>query len=449
MSDPTSGVERLGQVRAWFRRQRRDHSWFAEALRAKGDEFNDLVVKHLAAKNAAQSDLFDRAARLLKKGRLGDPECLGPTAGRSQRLVIACPCDDALAAELADWRTGTNMPPALRKRCARLALQQLIATGAIAPGKGDRESSRGRAPTSKATQVVKIPIVLTRPKRERANPDPRSLDLDHLRQFTGEASIAIASRWLEVLAHAGSIQRRLPEAARTGEALVDNMLALVVAKERANLGAADASLNPEMLTPDIAEEFQEQVDAWAREEAARRGEAWACSTLDEGGSDSDPIATVIPTDWTVVQGQLLAKLDRGESFTPLRRLAVEMRCCDSTIRKAINKSPRLKAWQAQNGRRKAAPKAMRLNEVVNDTVAQAKERAPDDVLLDEDVDIVMNRLIQEARPEERARLNAMNQDDRRELVSCFLSQDRDSEPSPVQSGGPGQQSRGVRCHKRV
>jgi hypothetical protein len=92
---------------------------------------------------------------------------------------------------------------------------------------------------------------------------------------------------------------------------------------------------------------------------------------------------------------------------------------------------------------------MRLNEVVNDTVAQAKERAPDDVLLDEDVDIVMNRLIQEARPEERARLNAMNQDDRRELVSCFLSQDRDSEPSPVQSGGPGQQSRGVRCHKRV
>jgi hypothetical protein len=285
MSDPTSGVERLGQVRAWFRRQRRDHSWFAEALRAKGDEFNDLVVKHLAAKNAAQSDLFDRAARLLKKGRLGDPECLGPTAGRSQRLVIACPCDDALAAELADWRTGTNMPPALRKRCARLALQQLIATGAIAPGKGDRESSRGRAPTSKATQVVKIPIVLTRPKRERANPDPRSLDLDHLRQFTGEASIAIASHWLEVLAHAGSIQRRLPEAARTGEALVDNMLALVVAKERANLGAADASLNPEMLTPDIAEEFQEQVDAWAREEAARRGEAWACSTVDEGGSE--------------------------------------------------------------------------------------------------------------------------------------------------------------------
>lgn len=153
------------------------------------------------------------------------------------------------------------------------------------------------------------------------------------------------------------------------------------------------------------------------------------------------------TDWKEIQGRLLAKREQSEKYTSVRRLAAELACSDATIRKAIDKSDTLKEWRARSAAPTAAPRATDLGAVVRDNTPQTKEPAPDDVLTDDDVDAVMARLIDQAKPDERAMLNAMNDAERRELVATCQAQNLDDEPSPLEPDKPGERSRLVRQHK--
>jgi hypothetical protein len=155
------------------------------------------------------------------------------------------------------------------------------------------------------------------------------------------------------------------------------------------------------------------------------------------------------TDWGEVQGRLLTKWERAEPYTSLRKLAVELGCSDATIRKAIEQSDTLKGWKARSMGPKAAPKATDLGAVVRDNTRQTTEPGPDQVLPDDDVDATMARLIDQARPDERAKLNALDDAGRRALVATYLSQNLDDEPSPLKPDKPGDRPGKVKQYKRA
>lgn len=159
--------------------------------------------------------------------------------------------------------------------------------------------------------------------------------------------------------------------------------------------------------------------------------------------------SISETDWHDIQKRLLAKRDRGEPFSSLRLLANELGCSDATIRKAIKKSDILQGWKKRSEGPKASPKAVSLSGVVGDSAPRSTEPAPDDVLSDDDVDATMARLINQARPDERAQLNALDEAGRRALVAQCQSQMLDDEPSPLKPDTPGERPRKVMHHKRA
>lgn len=134
------------------------------------------------------------------------------------------------------------------------------------------------------------------------------------------------------------------------------------------------------------------------------------------------------TRWKDVRDRLERLRSQGERYTSLQKLADQLGCAGSTIHKAIQSSPELKLWATKE----AMPRATPLNEVVLDTSRQNTESDPANLLPDEDVDAVMAKLINEAGPDERANLNALDKDDRRKLVETYLAQSLDTEPSPLE-----------------
>lgn len=152
--------------------------------------------------------------------------------------------------------------------------------------------------------------------------------------------------------------------------------------------------------------------------------------------------------WKDVQRKLLVYAQR-KPFSSLRLLAAEFKCSDSTIRKAINNSNTLKGWKKRHTIPMAAPRAKDLSAVVKDNIPQITERAPDDYLPNDDVDIAMDRLIQQARPEEQVKLNDLNNDERRELAAQYYAQNLDEEPSSVEPDMPSGSPRKVKQHRRV
>ena len=129
-------------------------------------------------------------------------------------------------------------------------------------------------------------------------------------------------------------------------------------------------------------------------------------------------ATVII--WQDVQRQLLELVEKGERFTSFDKLAAPLRCAKNTVRKAVKNSDRLRAWKDAGATK--SPRAQSLNTVVMDN-ARSKEPDPADVPLADEVDRTMRRLIEQAEtPEKRAALNALDEDQRRELVRLALEQ---------------------------
>lgn len=163
-------------------------------------------------------------------------------------------------------------------------------------------------------------------------------------------------------------------------------------------------------------------------EAAALPVVQRASDLDRKTSEADENS---PCIWKDIQNRLLGKRERGEPYTSSRMLAKECGCSDSTIRKVIKISNVLQGWKARNEKPKAAPPAQSLNEKALDKLPQTREATPDEYLPDDDVDNLMAKLISEAKPEERAELNAMNTQQRRELVRAYQEQSLDDEPSPL------------------
>ena len=153
-----------------------------------------------------------------------------------------------------------------------------------------------------------------------------------------------------------------------------------------------------------------------------------------------PASQRLTTDWHDVQLRLSGLQHEGEAYIGCRKLGKRLGVSTSTINKAIRDHPSLQQW----AKRKRSPRATTLNAVVADNVRQSVEPDPADVLPTSEVDDVMAMLIQEAKPNERAKLNAMGPDERRKLAVAYRSQEKDSEPSPLTDG-----LRKVKAHKQV
>lgn len=132
----------------------------------------------------------------------------------------------------------------------------------------------------------------------------------------------------------------------------------------------------------------------------------------------------IATDWRDMQRRLLRLCERGDAYTSIGDLAERMSCAKATIQKAMKDSTTLEKWQALHSREKKSLRASSLNEIVMDNAEQTREPNPADQAEANDVDVIFARLIEEAQPEERAQLNSMNADKRREFVA-LLGNDSD------------------------
>lgn len=139
------------------------------------------------------------------------------------------------------------------------------------------------------------------------------------------------------------------------------------------------------------------------------------------------------TDWRNIRKRLEQLCKQGEPYTGQRDFATRLGCSLGMVNKAIKSSKTLKAWMA--GVRHAKPRMTGLTEVVTDNTPQTTESDPGDALAGDDVQTEMARLIDEARergkPKEVARLNALNDEQRRELVATCYEQKLDAEPSPL------------------
>lgn len=146
-------------------------------------------------------------------------------------------------------------------------------------------------------------------------------------------------------------------------------------------------------------------------------------------------------------GEVIDSLDRlrrsGEPYTTQADLAERLRCSVSLINKAIKKSESLTKWM-NDTRKIAPPKAQSLNRVVTDSAVQHVEANPADGLPQDEVDAVMDELIDQAKPEQRADLHALNAEGRQRLVKIFYEQKLDEEPSPLDEA-----DQKIRCHKRM
>ena len=127
--------------------------------------------------------------------------------------------------------------------------------------------------------------------------------------------------------------------------------------------------------------------------------------------------------WQDVRKDLLHICDEGEPYTSQGELAKRLRCSPATINRVFRESPNLRKWMREAGRR--APRAQSITPVMQDSVADVREPSPKDALLKEEIDRIMARLIEQSKPEERAELNALDDQGRAEMARTYLEQEDD------------------------
>lgn len=152
--------------------------------------------------------------------------------------------------------------------------------------------------------------------------------------------------------------------------------------------------------------------------------------------------------WKDIQKRLDQLRGQGESYTTQRELATRFGCSVSIINKAINTSKTLRSWMdTREGGKK--PRAIGLDKFVLDNMEQAVESDPSEAITDDDVNAIMTKLIEQAKPGERAKLNALGPEEQRSMAETYQKQNLDIEPSPLTDDPIGQRPYRVKQHKQV
>lgn len=114
--------------------------------------------------------------------------------------------------------------------------------------------------------------------------------------------------------------------------------------------------------------------------------------------------------WQKVRDRLLGKVEGGELYTSLAKLATEIGCGKGAIRKAIKDAPRLKAWQknARNAAESPRLRAQSLNPVVVDNARSKADDPAEAAARDEQLDreIELERLTEEQKQDQHVQDHA-------------------------------------------
>jgi len=120
--------------------------------------------------------------------------------------------------------------------------------------------------------------------------------------------------------------------------------------------------------------------------------------------------------------RLVRLYESGEPYTSQRDFAARLGCSLGLISKVMKAEPRLRGWMARHRNRSA--RVQSLNRVVTDNTPSRREPDPA-AASDEIIEARLAQLLDEADPSERARLNGLSEEKRRELVEQVLEQDRE------------------------
>ncbi|MCZ6835975.1 MAG: hypothetical protein O7G85_09400 [Planctomycetota bacterium] len=135
----------------------------------------------------------------------------------------------------------------------------------------------------------------------------------------------------------------------------------------------------------------------------------------------EPKPKEIKTDWRDVQRRLMKLYNRGERYTTIVDLAERMECGTTTIHKAIKDSAKLKGWQARHTKAKGSPRASSMTDFVLDNAEQNREPDPSDVVDFDPADAALAKLLDDATPDERAKIQTMSIEKQYELAHMARS----------------------------
>ena len=152
-----------------------------------------------------------------------------------------------------------------------------------------------------------------------------------------------------------------------------------------------------------------ELRAGLKQPAAPPAVACAAPTANAGAAAAGNGKT-----WKDVQGKLLAMMQDNEPYTSIPKLAKRLYCSRSTVHKAIRQSAALREWKPRSVMK--SPKERRLTAVDLDSTPTDTPAAAQAAAENERADNMIAYLLQDADPHERARLNAMSPDEKRELA---------------------------------
>lgn len=172
-------------------------------------------------------------------------------------------------------------------------------------------------------------------------------------------------------------------------------------------------------------------DSWLREidEIATVLESYEATEAmtAQAAEPAKPNAKPSGMTWPEAQVQLERIKATGKAFTSQREMAERIGCGPSTVTKAIeNGGADLQDWASKKRGAASRKVVATIDGAIGDATPQNREADPADILDDDDVDKAMRALMEQAEPNERARINAMSPADRRALAELAFS-DPDAE----------------------
>ena|GEM_PF-4073007 len=123
--------------------------------------------------------------------------------------------------------------------------------------------------------------------------------------------------------------------------------------------------------------------------------------------------------WKEVQKEL-ERYVKTYRWSSRRALAKTLGCSTGTVGKAVKASAYLKAREAEHKARARKGREVQMTDAVYDRTRRGND--PSDTA---DLDAVTNRLLQDAKPEERARINELDAEGRRVLAKAYAAQEEE------------------------
>jgi hypothetical protein len=320
---------RMEALKSRVRALANNHGWFADELRAAPKKFL-AFQKRCEREGPVRKRQLARA--VLAQGRLTDPQVTDCTPTLRVRIDGLCPA--ALANELQKYRKGARLPEALERASAAAALAALDRAskywgGDLSDDQVLAMEAEHQALRDAATHVQYVwSLDVARPSDWKEPVNPNSLHPDDLKMFDRADYLTIAQLWLGALADAGESRPLVRVPGATGDVETDFRNCML---EKTRSGISTES--PQELTLNIAEQMLEEVEKWAKSEAAARGEE-----LTERGTGMSPERVETLTEAIAAEGE------RGRAA--IERIAdmIKPLTAKDDVPPPPPKLPKLKSW---------------------------------------------------------------------------------------------------------